>query len=348
MIIVINLLWVLLIGMAAYFLTRRIKDSLTKENEQKIDALRREWGDTLAKNTQLILNQLSENAKSLEGVHTTVGERLDNATRVFGEVRESLGSLDQRAQQIFEVGKDIASLQEILKAPKMRGGLGELFLENLLEQIMPRKDFYTLQYSFKSGERVDAVIRIGKKLVPVDSKFPMESFSRFIGADNDEDKKRAKKEFVKAVREHINSIADKYILPDEDTYDFALMYIPAENVYYEAVIKDDDFGEGKSIFSHAISRKVIPVSPNSFYAYLQVIILGLRGLGIEEKTQEVIKKLVTLKGSLEKFKVDFDKMGTHIENIKSSYDRAENRLEKFGNKLSTIDSLEKKEIEKAD
>jgi len=337
--------------MAAYFLTRRIKDSLTKENEQKIDALRREWGDTLAKNTQLILNQLSENAKSLEGVHTTVGERLDNATRVFGEVRESLGSLDQRAQQIFEVGKDIASLQEILKAPKMRGGLGELFLENLLEQIMPRKDFYTLQYSFKSGERVDAVIRIGKKLVPVDSKFPMESFSRFIGADNDEDKKRAKKEFVKAVREHINSIADKYILPDEDTYDFALMYIPAENVYYEAVIKDDDFGEGKSIFSHAISRKVIPVSPNSFYAYLQVIILGLRGLGIEEKTQEVIKKLVTLKGSLEKFKVDFDKMGTHIENIKSSYDRAENRLEKFGNKLSTIDSLETKErrqVEKAD
>ena len=351
MIIVVNLLWVLLIGMAAYFLTRRIKDSLTKENEQKIDALRREWGDTLAKNTQLILNQLSENAKSLEGVHTTVGERLDNATRVFGEVRESLGSLDQRAQQIFEVGKDIASLQEILKAPKMRGGLGELFLENLLEQIMPRKDFYTLQYSFKSGERVDAVIRIGKKLVPVDSKFPMESFSRFIGADNDEDKKRAKKEFVKAVREHINSIADKYILPDEDTYDFALMYIPAENVYYEAVIKDDDFGEGKSIFSHAISRKVIPVSPNSFYAYLQVIILGLRGLGIEEKTQEVIKKLVTLKGSLEKFKVDFDKMGTHIENIKSSYDRAENRLEKFGNKLSTIDSLETKErrqVEKAD
>ena len=166
-----------------------------------------------------------------------------------------------------------------------------------------------------------------------------------------EDKKRAKKEFVKAVREHINSIADKYILPDEDTYDFALMYIPAENVYYEAVIKDDDFGEGKSIFSQAISRKVIPVSPNSFYAYLQVIILGLRGLGIEEKTQEVIKKLVTLKGSLEKFKVDFDKMGTHIENIKSSYDRAGNRLERFGNKLSTIDSLGTKEgrqIEKAD
>ena len=117
----------------------------------------------------------------------------------------------------------------------------------------------------------------------------------------------------------------------------------------EAIIKDEDFGEQKSIFSHAIARKVIPVSPNSFYAYLQVIILGLRGMGIEEKTQEVIKKLITLRGSLERFKIDFDKMGTHIENIKSSYDRAEDRLEKFGNKISSIDSLNgKKQIEKKD
>jgi DNA recombination protein RmuC len=282
-------------------------------------------------------------------MNNSVGTQLNNTTRVFGEVKESLGSLDQKTQQIYEVGRDISSLQEILRAPKMRGGLGELFLENLLEQIMPHKDFYELQYSFKSGERVDAIVRIGKKMVSVDSKFPMESFTRFIGAKNDEDRKRAKKEFVKVFKEHINSIASKYILPDEDTYDFALMYIPAENIYYEAIIKDEDFSEEKSIFSHAVSKKVIPVSPNSFYAYLQVIILGLRGLGIEEKTQEVIKKLITLKGSLERFKEDFDKMGTHIENIRSSYDRAEGRLDKFGNKLSAIDSLgKKKQIERVD
>lgn len=340
MFIVINLAWLFIIIILVLFLTRRHRDSFSKENDEKINALRTEWSNTLSKNTDLILKQLNN-------MNTSVGSQLSNTAKVFGEVRESLGSLDQKTQQIYEVGKDISSLQEILKAPKMRGGLGELFLENLLEQIMPHKDFYELQYSFKSGERVDAVIKIGKKLVPVDSKFPMESFARFIGGENDDDKKRAKKEFIKAMKEHINSIADKYILPDEDTYDFALMYIPAENVYYEAIIKDDDFGEQRSIFSHAISRKVIPVSPNSFYAYLQVIILGLRGLGIEEKTQEVIKKMVALRGSLEKFKIDFDKIGTHIENIRSSYDRAENRLEKFDNKLSTIDSLDgKKQIEK--
>ena len=334
-IVTINLLWIGIVIIGAIFLIRKMKDSLSREGEDKINALRSEWGNTLSKNTDLILKQLNN-------MNTSVGSQLTNTAKVFGEVRESLGSLEQRTQQIYEVGKDISSLQEILRAPKMRGGLGELFLENLLEQIMPRRDFYELQYSFKSGERVDAAIKIGKKLVCVDSKFPMESFKRIIGSQSDEERKRAKKEFVKAIREHINSIASKYILPDENTYDFALMYIPAENVYYETVIKDDDFGEEKSIFSQAIAKKVIPVSPNSFYAYLQVIILGLRGMGIEEKTQEVIKKMVSLKGFLEKFKGDFDKLGTHIENIKSSYDRAEDRLEKFDNKLSTIDSLDRK------
>jgi len=336
--IIINLLGLLIIIIAAILLIQRFKDSLSKESDEKINRVT----NTLSENTKIILQQLNN-------MNSSVGSQLNNSTRLFGELKESLGSLDQRTQQIYEVGKDISGLQDILRAPKIRGGLGELFLENLLAQIMPQKDFYELQYSFKSGERVDAVVRIGKKLVPVDSKFPMESFARFTGAENDEDRKRAKKEFVKAVKEHINSIADKYILPDEDTYDFALMYIPAENVYYEAVIKDDDFGEQKSIFSHAVSRKVIPVSPNSFYAYLQVIILGLRGLGIEEKAQEVIKKLVTLKGSLERFKGDFDKVGTHIKNINSSYGIAKGRLDKFGDKLSTIDSLGgKKQIEKMD
>lgn len=340
MIIIINLVWLFIIIIAAIFLTRRIRDSMMKESDEKINTLRAEWSDTLSKNTQLILNQLNS-------MNSNVGTQLSNTAKVFGEVKESLGSLHQRTQQIYEVGKDIAGLQEILRAPKIRGGLGELFLEALLEQIMPHRDFYELQHCFKSGERVDAAIKIGNRLVPVDSKFPLESFKRFVEAASDEDKKRAKREFVKAVKDHINSIADKYILPDEGTYDFALMYIPAENVYYEAVIKDEDFAGEKSIFSHAISRKVIPVSPNSFYAYLQVIVLGIKGLRIEERAQEVIKMLATLKGTLARFTADFEVVGTHIDNIKSSYERAEKSLGKFENKLLLVDSMEeKKKIDK--
>ena len=340
--IIINLLGFCIIAALILFFNKKVKDSASKESEEKINSLRCEWRDTLSKNTDLIMKQLNENAKVLQMVNSTMGDRLDNAARVVGDVKKSLGSLDEKTQQIYEVGKDIASLQEILKAPKMRGGLGELFLENLLEQIMPHKDFYELQYNFKSGERVDAVIKIGAKLVPVDSKFPLESFKRIVELNTDEDKKRAKKEFVKAVKEHIDSIAAKYILPDEGTYDFALMYIPAENVYYEAAIKDDDELGEKSIFNHAISRKVIPVSPNSFYAYLQVIILGMKGMKIEEKAQEVIKTLITLKGFLGKFTQDFEVIGSHIDNIKSSYERAVKSFNKFEDKLLAADSLEEK------
>jgi len=344
--IIINLLGFFVIAILIFFFSRKTNDSVLKENEEKINALRREWSDTLSKNTELILKQLNESAKVQQMVSSNMGERLDSAAKVFGDVKKSLGSLDEKTQQIYEVGKDIASLQEILRAPKMRGGLGELFLESLLEQIMPRKDFYELQHCFKTGERVDAVIKIGSRLVPVDSKFPLESFKRFVDVQTDEEKRRAKKEFIKAVNAHIDDIAAKYILPDEDTYDFALMYIPAENVYYETIIKDEGFGEEKSIFSHAISKKVIPVSPNSFYAYLQVIILGMKGLKVEEKAQEVIKMLVTLKGSLGKFTEDFEVMGTHIDNMKSSYERAVKSLDKFEDKLLSADSLEeKKKIE---
>lgn len=335
MIIAINIIGFCVTAILIYFFSRKMSGAASKENEEKINTLRREWSDTLSKNTQLILSQL-------QSVNSGMGQRLDNAAKVFGDVQKSIGSLNEKSQQIFEVGKDIASLQEILRAPKMRGGLGELFLENLLEQIMPHKDFYELQHSFKSGERVDAVIKIGAKLVPVDSKFPLESFKRVVELKTEDDKKRAKREFVKAVKDHIDAIAAKYILPDEGTYDFALMYIPAENVYYETAIKDDDELGEKSIFNHAIAKKVIPVSPNSLYAYLQVIILGIRGMKIEEKAQEVIKTLNTLKGSFGKFTQDFEVIGSHIDNIKSSYERAVKSLDKFEDKLISIDSLEEK------
>lgn len=342
MIIFVNLIWVIIFIVLGILLIRKRRASDSTQADEKINVLRAELTNALSENTRLMLEQFNN-------MNNSMRSQLTSSTKIFGDVKESLGSLQQHTQQIYEVGKDISSLQEILRAPKMRGGFGELMLENLLKQIMPHQDFYELQYSFKSGERVDAVIKIGKKLVPIDSKFPMESFIRFINTENDEDKKRVKKEFVRAVKEHINSIADKYILPDENTYDFALMYIPAENVYYEAIVKDEDLGEEKSIYFHAMSKKVFPVSPNSFYAYLCVIALGLKGLGIEKRTQEVIKRLATLKGSLERFKGDFDRVGTHVKNIASSYGAAKDRLDKFDNKLTKIDSLDgKKQIEETE
>jgi DNA recombination protein RmuC len=286
--------------------------------------------------TQQLNERLKETSAALQETHKTVGERLDNANRVFGEVSTSLGKLDAASKRVLEMGEDISSLQELLRAPKFRGEIGETFLGNLLAQVFPKKESFQLQYQFKNGDTVDAVIRIGNNFVPVDAKFPLENFKRMIESPNEEEKKSYRKSFLSDVKARINEISSKYILPDEGTYDFALMYIPAENVYYETIIKED-------LLDYSLPRKVIPVSPNTFYAYLQVICLGLKGLAIERNAKEILVHLGRLEGDLGKFKEDFVLIGGHLSNAARKYAEAEKRLDRFTDKL--ISSKDVKQIE---
>ena len=316
--------------------------------QQQMDQLRGQMSEGLTKNISLLTEQLraiNEQVhqqlqlvnQQLQNSSGQIGQRLDSAARVIGEVRENIGKLSRTSEQIYEVGKNIASLQEILRPPKLRGGLGEQFLGELLSQILP-PEFFTLQYPFSSGERVDAVVRLGEKLVPIDSKFPLENFRRIIESKTDEERKAYQRVFSRDVKKHIDDIANKYIVPREGTYDFALLYIPAENVYYETITKDESFGEEKAILSYALMKKVIPVSPNSFYAYLQVIILGLKGLKIEEHAHEIQTLLVGLGKDLKDFQEDFRVVGKHIIDARNRFDEARIRLEKFSFKLEQIES----------
>ena len=302
--------------------------------QQQLDALRQQLQETLSTTTSQVNQQLANISQQLQVSAGQIGSRLDNAAKVVGEVRQNLGELSKASQQIFDVGKDIASLQDILKAPKLRGVIGELFLGDLLSQILPT-NHYTLQHRFKSGDTVDAVIKLGPSLVPIDSKFPLENFKRVIESRSDDERRSAKRKFDSDVKKHVDSIANKYILPDEGTFPFALMYIPAENVYYEIIIRDENLGEEKSLSAYAITRKVIPVSPNSFYAYLQAIVLGLKGLKIEASAQLIINHLEQLRGDFERFHKDFEIIGTHLNNAKGRYDDADRRLERLGERLLT-------------
>ena len=271
------------------------------------------------------LNQMNQ---SLQEANKVIGQNLGPATAIFGNVQEKLGRLEETNRQIIDISKDIASLQELLRAPKFRGQMGEVLLENLLGQVLP-KGPYQMQYRFKTGDAVDAVIKVGDKLVPIDAKFSLENFQKMITTTDDAAKNAFRKKFIQDVKGRIDEISSKYILPAENTYDFGLMYIPAENVYYEVAITED-------LFSYSAAKKIFPVSPNTFYVYLQVICLGLKGLKVEENAKAILKTLSAMTIDMSRLHDDFQVLGGHLTNAVQKFDDSQKRLDRFADKLNTI------------
>ncbi|MCP4536750.1 MAG: DNA recombination protein RmuC [Chloroflexi bacterium] len=259
-----------------------------------------------------------------------VGQSLGTMTQqvaVFGSVQEGIGRVDEATHQILALGQDIAALQDILRSPKPRGGLGEILLGNLLAQVLP-SERYQLQYTFDDGTRVDAAILLVDHVVPIDAKFPLENFQRILDAANDKERKSAQKAFIRDVKKRVDETV-KYIQPDEGTFEFAMMYIPAENVYYEVL-------SAKDLFEYALEQHVIPVSPNSFFAYLNVIAFGLRGLDIEEKARLLLGQLSRLKKDFGDIHNGYNTLGTHITRAQSKYNEVDIKLGRFGEKLTDV------------
>jgi DNA recombination protein RmuC len=264
--------------------------------------------------------------RRLGELDSKVDRRLENASETTSRIHERLGKVDAATTQMLERAKDLARLEQALRPPKARGGFGELLLENLLRDRLP-PSAYSMQHTFASGERVDAIVHVDR-MIPVDSKFPLDNYNRVAEANTDEERVLAERQFGRDVKHHIDAIAAKYIRPDEGTYDFAFMYVPVEAVYYELAC-----GKTGALLAYAHERRVFPVSPTTFTAYLQVIALGLRGMQIEQHAHEVMAYVADLSRDFERFADDFDKVGTHLEHAQSKYHAAGKRLDRFETKL---------------
>ncbi|NIM52185.1 MAG: DNA recombination protein RmuC [Gemmatimonadales bacterium] len=301
--------------------------------------LRRGAGEAELVQQQLI--ELRSRLDDLVGAQQEVPKRLAEGSieqlRSLADLREQLGRLTDATERLESMGRAVADVQELLKVPKLRGTLGEVWLEELLRQVFPAR-LYETQYSFRSGEKVDAVLKVGQRLVPIDSKFPLEACQRMLSADG-EQAERERRVFRRTLRERIDEIADKYVRPDEGTYEFAFMYIPAENVYYEAVVRGEELEDGRSIVAYALYRRVIPVSPNTFYAYLAAVLHGLRGLEVEQRAREILAALSGLHQQLTRFQRTHELVGKHIDNAVRQYDESDKLLVRIWEQFQEVTGL---------
>lgn len=254
--------------------------------------------------------------------------------RMLSDLRERLGALGEATKRLETVGATVSEVQQLLQVPKLRGTIGEIWLEELLRQILPASH-YEMQYGFRSGERVDAALKLGDRIVAVDAKFPLESCQRMLAASGAE-AERERRAFARSLKERIDEIADRYIRPDEGTYDFALMYIPAENVYYEAVLRAEDPDDAKSVLGHAMRRRVIPVSPHTFYAYLLVILHGLKGMRVEQQAREIGERLGALRQQFEAFWAAFETVGAHLANAQKKFEESERHAGRVRDRFDAI------------
>jgi DNA recombination protein RmuC len=338
-----------MLGVLILFLQHQSSEARKKSDllESQMGELRRDLqtiGTAQARSTgeiasigQSVSQRLESVAKALqEGVsssaqianqgQTAIATELKNTRDQMGQIQKQLGEFQELSRGVSLATK---SLEGILGGAKTRGLLGEVTLGRLLEDCLPPSQFST-QYRFASGEAADAVIFLrDAKLMAIDSKFPLDAFRR-ITTDGDE----ARRAFVTAVKGHADSIAKKYIVPHEGTLDVALMFVPSESVYYELLMLADS--KGQQLDSYCRDRKVIAVSPNTLYAHLCVIHMGMRGMQIEENAKRLVESLSGMQKQMDTFTDVFEKLGTHLKNAQQSYNDADKRLEKTQSTLTGL------------
>jgi DNA recombination protein RmuC len=305
------------------------------EDSRRLDRLLSETAATRTA-SESIDRRFEEMRRAVEervgGVERRLNEGQTQVSTHLGEMREKMGQVFEATQKVERLATDMTRLEELLRPPKLRGVLGETFLEQALAQILPQR-FWKLQHRFRDNVLVDAVVYITTdRCLPVDSKFPLENYRRSREAAEELDRRRAQRAFHADVRRHVDTIRSKYVRPEEGTTDFAVMYVPAEAVYCEIVGAS---GEG-SLVDYAVENRVFPVSPMLLYAYLATVRMGIKGLELQESAQEIQARLADLGRHWDRLEEPFNKLGTHLSHAQKQYEESTKAFERFAGRLSGV------------
>ena len=341
---------ILSVGLVAIVVVAIFVWMAARRSDAQLSSVRQEMQQSLASQVQLVTSQLNflsesltrelghvrrelqtgvaDSGKLASDAQREVAQRLQSSTDLLLQMSQKIGQVQQASESLSQATQ---TLQTVLGGAKTRGILGETALNRLLEDALPHSAYET-QYRFPStGAVVDAVVHSGDHILPIDSKFPLDAFRRLNEGGNGSEE--ARRDFSQAVRKHADSIAEKYILPGERTFDFALMFVPSEAVYYELLITEDSRGR---LDDYCRGRRVFPVSPNTFYACLSAIAISLQGQKIAENAQHILASLTGLRKQLESFADVYERLGTHLRHAQQSYDEADGRLGRARNALEQM------------
>jgi DNA recombination protein RmuC len=322
---IIIIFLILIIGINAYILWRILnkKDEKSEKNDVGFQLLLQHVNDL----SRTLDAKIGETTRQMnESVRTQFGE----SAKLIKEVTIGLTKLDETNRQVVSFADQLQNLQDILKNPKQRGILGEYYLETLLKNVLPPGQ-YQMQYAFSNGEIVDAVVFVKDKIIPIDSKFSLENYNRLTEEKNPAEKERLEKLFVNDLKNRIQETS-KYIRPNENTMDFAFMFIPHEAIYYDLLINKVGAitEETENLIQRAANKyKVIIVSPTSFLAYLQTVLQGLKAMQIEETAKDIIKRVEELGKHLKNYDEYHKKLGNSLGTAVNHFNNAGKEFKKL-------------------
>ena len=332
LIVVTIILQVIVLALVGYVLFLHFSAS-RRDDSAKFDASLQE---RLAALQSDLRKELGDTRKEVTHSKDLISEHTIKTVENIKEMSATIHKIIRQQEDAQELGR---SLRDLLQTPKLRGSYGEAVLEEMLEKVLPR-GLWHRQYTIDGSERVDAAITFKDIIIPIDAKFPRDDYRRYLDAVTEAEKKEAWKGYEKAVRGQIKSIASKYIKPEKGTSEFALMFIPSEAIYYETIAEKNAIGQPNALYEYAQEQRVMPVSPNTFYAFLQIVILGIRNVEVIKNAKQLQEGLRALEKAFEAFYRKYEDIGRQLDKASESYRIGEKHIDRYKKHLDSTLKVE--------